>query len=147
MDLNEPFPLKIVRPRVRDVLLREFKGRCPSIREVKQIPDEEWLATPGMGPVSLKAVRSITNAGPDRTVRCAATFTLSDADLLRRLVRLQEDLRWLKDQLEARISAGARPRLHCRWHAPVVGAGTDYPGPQDGEPEAPHHQSGRDGAV
>lgn len=39
MRLDEPFPLQAVPSRVRHAILQEFKGCCPSIREVAEIPD------------------------------------------------------------------------------------------------------------
>lgn len=108
MRLDESFPLEAVPPRVRHALLREFKGRCPNVREVKQIPDKDWLAAPGVGPTSLEMIRSITNAGRHHEVNNISSERLSDAELLRRLERLQEDLRWLEAQLKGRGSTGAR---------------------------------------
>jgi hypothetical protein len=108
MYLDESFPLEAVPPRVRHALLREFKGRCPNLREVNQIPDKDWLAAPGMGPTSLEMIRSITNAGRRHEVNQTSSQNLSDAELLERLERLQEDLRWLETQLKARGRAGAR---------------------------------------
>jgi hypothetical protein len=95
MHLDEPFPLEAIPHRVGRVLLREFKGRCPSVREVDEIPDKNWLATPGMGPASLQIIRSITHAARQQEVSQIASHRLSDAELLRRLEGLQEDLRWL----------------------------------------------------
>jgi hypothetical protein len=40
MHLDEPFPLEAIPHRVGRVLLREFKGHCPSVREVDEIPDK-----------------------------------------------------------------------------------------------------------
>ena len=53
MDWEEPFPLNAVPPRVRKTILNEFNGRCPSMREVAEIPDSHWLATPNIGPTVL----------------------------------------------------------------------------------------------
>jgi hypothetical protein len=67
MDWNEPFPLSAVPPWVRNTILSEFKGRCPSIREVAEIPDSYWLATPNIGPTCLEQIRSVTDAEPQQT--------------------------------------------------------------------------------
>jgi hypothetical protein len=103
MHLDQPFPLEAVPSRVKHPLLLEFKGRCPSLREVDQIPDKHWLATPGIGPASLEAIRSITHAGRVQSVSHAASPRLSDGALLRHLEGLQEELRWLEAELKARM--------------------------------------------
>ena len=120
MNLDEPFPLEAVPSRVRHVLLREFKGRCPSLKEVDQIPDKYWLATPGIGSTSLKTIRSITNAGRQQTVTEVASPSLSDAELLRSLERLQEDLRWLEHHLKAQMLADRRRRPHAQGYSRVT---------------------------
>ena len=102
MSLDEPFPLEAVPSRVRYALLLEFKGRCPSLREVDQIPDKHWLTLPGMGPTSLEMVRSIIQAQVPQAPSPAASHTLTDAELLRRLEQLQEDLRWLEGHIRQR---------------------------------------------
>jgi hypothetical protein len=96
--------------------LGEFKGRCPSVREVDQIPDKHWLATPGVGPSVLQTIRSITNAGLEQEVHHLTSRRLSDAELLRRLEQLQEDLRWLAAQLQVRIPKDPRNRLRRQGH-------------------------------
>jgi hypothetical protein len=105
MPLDEPFPLEAVPSRVRHALLDEFKGRCPSIQEVDQIPDKHWLATPGIGPAVLETIRSITSAGRQETISHASSPNLSDAELLRRLEQIQDHLRWLEAELKARMPA------------------------------------------
>ena len=97
MPLDEPFPLAAVPSPVRLAILKEFKGRCPSVREVTEISDERWLKTPGVGPVVLKIIRSVTNEQQSQPAR------LSDAELLKRLEWLQEELRWLEGQLKSRL--------------------------------------------
>jgi hypothetical protein len=112
MHLDERFPLEAVPSRVRHALLDEFKGRCPSVREIDQIPDKHWLATPGIGPNVLQTIRSITNAGLEQEVHRLTSRRLSDAELLNRLEQLQEDLRWLKAQLKALMTNEPRRRPH-----------------------------------
>ena len=109
MHLDEPFPLQAVSSRLKNAILQEFKGRCPSLREVTEIPDRHWLATPAIGPTHLEKIRSITDpqTQPPQTAR-PALGRLSDAELLDRLEWLQEELRWLYDQLRARPSKPAR---------------------------------------
>jgi hypothetical protein len=114
MPLDEPFPLKAVPSRVAYALLLEFKGRCPSLREVDQIPDKHWLTMPGMGPASLEMVRSIIQARAPQAPGHTAPRNLPDAELLRRLEQLQENLRWLEAQLNARMSVDTRRRPHLQ---------------------------------
>jgi hypothetical protein len=95
MYLDDPFPLAAVPSRVRHVIWNEFKGRCPSIREVAEISDKRWLKTPGVGPVVLNIIRTVI----DEQQRQSAG--LSDAELLKRLEWVQKELRWLEKQLKA----------------------------------------------
>jgi hypothetical protein len=113
---------------VRYALLLEFKGRCPSLREVDQIPDKHWLTMPGMGPASLEMVRSIIKTWVPQAPSHAASHNLSDAELLRRLEQLQEDLRWLEAQLKARMPADTRRRPHRQHRKQAVRNDTDNPG-------------------
>src|SRR5215207_10033787 len=106
MDWNEPFPLNAIPPRVRNAILNEFKGRCPSIQEVAEIPDSYWLSTPAIGPAVLEKIRSVTDAQPPQVSR-PSLARLSDAELLDHLERLQQELRWLHDHLQARLSKPA----------------------------------------
>jgi hypothetical protein len=115
MHLDEPFPLQAVPSRVRDAILQEFKGRCPNLREVAEIPDSYWLATPSIGPAFLEKIRSLTDEQPLQTAR-PSFARLSDAELLDRLEWLQEELRWLHDQLKARLSKAPRRKPNCEWH-------------------------------
>jgi hypothetical protein len=97
MPLDEPFPLVAVPSWVRHAILNEFKGRCPSIREVAEISDRQWLKTPDIGPAALKMIRSVTDERQRQTAR------LSDGELLKRLEWLQKELRWLERQLKSRL--------------------------------------------
>ncbi len=144
MPLDEPFPIDAVPSRMAHVLVREFKGRCPSIREVDQIPDKQWLATPGMGPASLQIIRSITNAARQQELSHATSHHLSDAELLRRLEGLQEDLRWLEAQLKARIPKGPRRRPQRQEHNRATRNETGLLGHEAHEAEASEHRSDQD---
>ena len=144
MPLDEPFPLDAVPSRVRHALLGEFKGRWPSVREVDQIPDKDWLATPGMGPASLHIIRSITNAARQQEFDDIASHRLSDVELLRRLEGLQEDLRWLEAQLKARLSHSQRRRPQRREHNRATRDETDLPDCETREAEASKYRSDQD---
>jgi hypothetical protein len=139
MHLDEPFPLEAIPSRVGHVLLREFKGLCPSVREVDEIPDKNWLATPGMGPASLQIIRSITNAARQQEVSQATSHRLSDAELLRRLEGLQEDLRWLETHLKARMPKNPSRKRHRQWRGPVTRNETGLPDREAREAEASEH--------
>jgi hypothetical protein len=125
MDWNEPFPLDAVPPRVRNTVLNEFKGRCPSIREVAEISDSDWLATPNIGPTFLEQIRRVTEAPPEPTASPSHP-RLTDAELLGRLERLQDDLQWLRDQMEARLLKTARRRPNRQWLKLATQDGTDH---------------------
>jgi len=109
MDWDEPFPLNAVPPRVRKTILSEFKARCPSIREVAETPDSYWLATPNIGPTILEQIRRVTGAALEQTASPSRP-RLTDAELLDRLERLQDELRWLQDRMEAKLLKTARRR-------------------------------------
>jgi hypothetical protein len=78
------FPLEAVPLRLRNVILREFQGRCPSIGEVAQIPDRQWLNTPDVGHRSVEIIHDITDAAQPQTTRPPGA-RLTDAELLERL--------------------------------------------------------------
>jgi hypothetical protein len=141
MPLDEPFPLNAVPSRMAYMLVREFNGRCPSIREVDQIPDKQWLATPGIGPAFLQAIRSITDAARQQEISHATSHRLSDSELLRRLEGLQKDLRWLAVHLKARLSKGPRRRPQHQGHNGATRQGTDFPGHEAREAEPSEHRS------
>ena len=141
MPMDEHFPLGAVPSRVRPVLLREFKGRCPTVREVDQIPDKHWLATPGMGPASLEIIRSITNAARQQEVSQATSHRLSDAELLRRLEGLQEDLRWLEAHLKVRMPKGLRRRPQRQGRNRAMRDETGIPSHEAREAEASEHRN------
>jgi hypothetical protein len=101
MDWDEPFPLSAVPPRVRNTILNEFKGRCPTIREVAEIPDSQWLATPNIGPTFLEQIRSVTDAPPEQRASPSCS-RLTDGELLGHLEWLQDELRWLQERMETR---------------------------------------------
>jgi hypothetical protein len=103
MHKNELFPLEAVPSRVKFAILREFKGRRPSIQEVSAICDRSWLAAPGIGRTALASIRQATgDLHPSNVNRSAAR--MSDAELLTRLDLLQEELQNLNKVLNATLS-------------------------------------------
>ena len=113
MSLDDAFPIDAVSPRTRAAILHEFHGRCPSIRQIAQISDKQWLATPGIGSTALEAIRSVTDARPS-TVEPSPSSRMTDAELLDRLEFIQEELRCIHSALKARgeqtSDSGARVR-------------------------------------
>jgi hypothetical protein len=95
-----------------------------SIREVAEIPDSYWLATPNIGPTFLEQIRSVTDAQPQQTGNSSHP-RLADAELLDCLERLQDELRWLQDQMEARLLKTARRRPNRQWMKLATQDGTD----------------------
>ena len=101
MQMDEPFPLESVPSRVRLAILSEFNGRRPSVREVAEIPDAYWLATPAMGHKFLQMIRDVTHA-PGRQADVPVGPRLTDLELLDRLESLQRELQWLQATLKAK---------------------------------------------
>jgi len=116
MHLDKPFPLNAVPSRVRKAILEEFKGRCPSIREVAAIPDRYWLSTPTIGPALLEKIRRVSGPQLPQVARPSSARS-GDAELLERLEWLREELRKTQEQLKACLSqarsgrpiSGSRP--------------------------------------
>ncbi|MBQ0820968.1 hypothetical protein KBI52_12200 [Microvirga sp. HBU67558] len=102
MRLDEPFPLEAVPPRLQVVILREFQGRCPSIGEVAQIPDSQWLSTPDVGPRSVEIIHDITDAAQQQ-VTSPSSAQLTDTELMGRLDWLQKEIRWLTDFVKREV--------------------------------------------
>ena len=102
MRLDEPFPLASVSSRLRNAILREFQGSCPSIREMAQISDRQWLSTPDVGQRSVEIIHDLTDAAQQQMIR-PSDAQLTDAELLERLEWLQKEVRWLQDVLKAEV--------------------------------------------
>ena len=102
MRLDEPFPLEAVSSRLRHAILKEFQGRCPTIREMAEIPDRRWLSTPDVGPRSVEIIHDFTDAAQEQTIP-PPDAQLTDAELLKRLEWLQKEVQWLQDFLAAKL--------------------------------------------
>jgi hypothetical protein len=98
--LDDPYPLEELSPRVRQAILTEFGGRCPSIREVASIPDTLWLKLPGMGPKVVARMRSLTR-GARRKARLSSLAGRTDAELQAMYDRLINRKNAIDDQLKA----------------------------------------------
>jgi hypothetical protein len=97
MSLDQLFPLDAVPSWLRNAILNAFQGRCPTMRAVAGISGRDWLTVPGVGPIALEMIRSVTGEQQRLQQR------LSDAELLNHLERLQQELHWLEEQLKARM--------------------------------------------
>jgi hypothetical protein len=105
MNLDNPFPLELVSSRVRANILHEFGGRCPSIREMTQISNKQWLATPGIGLASLSEIRSVANNQFSDPVN---STEMDDAELLERLEALEKEYQELCTMLIGWITESSR---------------------------------------
>jgi hypothetical protein len=102
MRFDEPFPLEAISPRLRIAILTAFQGRRPSIGEVAQVPDKQWLSTPNVGERSVALIHDITDPARQQ-VAYPPGAQLTDAELLERLEWLQKELRWLQSILKSGI--------------------------------------------
>jgi hypothetical protein len=102
------FPIETLPPRVKDAVLTEFQGRCPTVLEVASTPDSHWLTVPNMGRSSLAQLRSATS-GVRRKVGIPTLSGLSDAELLAHVRRVERQLSLSSDELKA-----YRAELHMR---------------------------------
>lgn len=117
MDTGDTFPLFAVPSRIRTVILQEFQGRCPTVQEVAQRSDKQWLAVPGVGLSALGIIRSVTVVQPVNEEASLST-SMSDDEMLDRLMSIQEELRRIHDVLKAKLevtpSKGTRIRTRYR---------------------------------
>lgn len=113
MHENELFPLEIVPSWLKTAILREFKGRRPTVREVNRICDRSWLAVPGIGQTALASIRQATGYRQPLSVNGSAA-RISDAELLTRLESLQEELQSLSGILNAALSPASKKGFRSR---------------------------------
>jgi hypothetical protein len=114
----DPFPIEQLPPRIKNAVLSEFKGRCPTILEVVSTPDAHWLSGPNMGHTSLARLRSVTR-GMRRKVGIPTLSGLPDAELLSRTRHLEKQFKQLCDQLKAhrdevRMRGISRPHFRIK---------------------------------
>jgi len=107
MLVDQSLPSEAVPQRARRAILEVFDGRWPTVREVAQISDKQWLATPGIGTTVLQALRQVAPCEHKAdNLPCASR--LSDDKLLARLERLQDELRAIEDLVRTKL--GERPQ-------------------------------------
>jgi hypothetical protein len=105
---SDLFPIETLPSRIKDAVVAEFHGRCPTVLEVATTPDSHWLTVPNMGRSSLVQLRSATR-GVRRKVGIATLSGLSDAELLtqardteRQLSELSSALKSYRTELQMR---------------------------------------------
>ncbi len=103
MNLDDPFPLELVSPRVRTAILREFQDRHPSIREMTRISNKDWLATPGIGETALEDIRSVVDDRLSREESSSSTV-MSDAELLKCFANVQNELKQIRTIIRDRMT-------------------------------------------
>ena len=107
MQLDDPFPVERLPKRVQETILDEFRGRPPTALEVARVPDTHWLTLPGMGPMTLARLRSLTEeigeqVGPSTLAGLTVDHLLQRHEhLLAQKDQLQARLREIRDQLRA----------------------------------------------
>jgi hypothetical protein len=109
MGLDDPFPIEKCSGRVRGAILTEFRGRCPTVREVASISDAQWLTVPNIGPTTLEELRTIAVAPPVEEQPESST-TMHDTELLSRLNRLQRELNIVAGEVRSRLSSSLDKR-------------------------------------
>jgi hypothetical protein len=103
MQLDDPFPLDLFPPRVRDTILDEFQGRHPTTMEVAQVSDARWLGSPRIGPSMLAKIRGVTR-GRHHGMYGVRTSALTDAELLAQLQALQGELERIRGEIKVRTA-------------------------------------------
>jgi hypothetical protein len=97
---SDLFPIEALPSRIKDAVLTEFHGRCPTVLEVARTPDSYWLTVPNMGRSSLAQLRSVTK-GVRRNVGIPTLSGLSDAELLTHARQTERQLSELSSALKS----------------------------------------------
>ena len=101
MPLDDPFPIDSFGLRIRESILDEFGGRCPTVQEVAGISDSCLLKLPGMGPTTLRKLRSATH---ERRMGIDAIERWSNARLLSERNRLLDEVKHRQDDFKRQQS-------------------------------------------
>ena len=109
MRLDDPFPIEGCSPRLRNAILGEFQGRCPTLQEVFSIPAKQWLKVPGVGQTLLTELEAIMQNQVEQT-KGQASAQMTDAELIARLERLQRDLKHLCREVQIRLENASTNR-------------------------------------
>jgi hypothetical protein len=116
LQLDDPFPLEELPPRVREIILTEFGGLHPTIREVAGVPDTQWLKLSGMGPRLVALMRSLTR-GARRKAEFPSLAGMTDSELRAEYDRLNGQKKAITDQIRA-IKAELRVRFETSCTSP-----------------------------
>jgi len=100
MQQSDPFPIEYCSSRLRNTILTEFRGRCPTLQEVLSISSREWLGTPGMGRTLLMELEAIMKDHPAKA-KSYRPEGVTEAQLLNRLERLQRELKCVRNDFLA----------------------------------------------
>ncbi|WP_040637961.1 hypothetical protein [Microvirga lotononidis] len=96
MDLDAPLQIDRCSPSLRNTILAEFHGRIPIVREVKSIPDEEWLKMPGIGQKKLEELHRIlgspTGEQASNKGECQPLSKLEIGTLFCRIAKLESEM-------------------------------------------------------
>jgi hypothetical protein len=95
--VDDPFPIDSFGLRIRESILDEFGGRCPTVQEVAGTPDSLLLKLPGMGPTTLRKLRSATHG---LKLDIEAIERWSNARLLSERNRLLDEIRHHQDEFK-----------------------------------------------
>jgi hypothetical protein len=111
MRLDNPFPIGDCSPRLRNAILGEFQGRCPTLQEVFSIPAKQWLKVPGVGQTLLTELEAIMQNRLEQT-KGQVSAQMTDAELIARLELLLHDLKRLSHEVQTRLDnvSKSRPR-------------------------------------
>ena len=101
MPLDDPFPIHSFGLRIRESILDEFGGRCPTVQEMAGIPDSLLLKLPGIGPRSLRKLRSATHG---LKLDIEAIERWSNARLLSERNRLLDEIKHHQDEFKRQQS-------------------------------------------
>ena len=100
------------------------RGPPSQHRADRRDPGQLLASTPDIGPTSLETIRRVAGAKTQQTAS-PSSDSLTDAELLDRLQRLQDELRWLQDQLKARLSKAPGRTPNRYWHTTTPPNGAD----------------------
>ena len=109
MRLDNPFPIDGCSPRLRNVILGEFQGRCPTLQEVFSISAKQWLKVPGVGQTLLTELEAIMQNRLEQT-KGQASVQMTDAEVIARLELLQRDLKRLCHEVQTRLDNASKSR-------------------------------------
>jgi hypothetical protein len=115
------FPIELLEYRVQASIREHFGGRYPSLSEMTNIPDDDLLKLPGVGPSTIRKIRLLAQGG---ITFFSAMTELSDAEMLQeyerqltRLSELRDEFKRREDEFKRRLRA-IRLELRVRGLSP-----------------------------